>query len=99
MEISHTDPGHIAVPFAELVTAARAWGDTARLIDDGLSTMGTPDASGFGAQVAPALTERLGRWRAQVALLSQGAADHADALRACAATAELADAGVARRFG
>jgi hypothetical protein len=99
MEISHTDPGHIAVPFAELVAASHAWDDTARLIDEGLSTMSTRDAACFGPQVAPALGERLAHWLAQVALLSQEAAGQASALRACAATAGSADAGVARRFG
>jgi hypothetical protein len=99
MENAHTDPSHLAVPFAELVEAASAWDDARGLIEDCAMRTRAQDATGFGPQVGPVLTERLDRWRAEVALLGDAVAAHADALRACAATSRLADAAVVRRFG
>jgi hypothetical protein len=99
MEISHTDPGRIAVPFAELAQAAQAWDDAGRLIDDrSLGTVAAASTS-CGPEVGPVLASRLERWRAEVACISRAMTDHAKALRLCAATSSEADADVARRFG
>jgi hypothetical protein len=99
MEISHTDPSHVAVPFAELVAAASAWDGARGLIDDGMRGARATDPSCAGPRVGPAHAERLARWLTQVALLGDVVAGHADALRVCAASSERADADVAGRFG
>jgi hypothetical protein len=99
MEILHTDPDQIAVPFAELAAAARAWDDAGRQINEGLGVTPAQDTSCCGPQVGPVLAARLARWRRDVTGINSAVGDQADALRACAAASAMADADVARRFG
>jgi hypothetical protein len=87
------------VPFAELAAAASAWDGAGGLIDEGVRGDSRGGRELCGPQVGPVLAERLASWLAQGRLLSDVVADHADALRACAAASEMADADVARRFG
>jgi hypothetical protein len=103
MDIAQTDPSQLAVPFADLVAAARAWEDSSQRIGRAVSALARTGAAGAGPEcagprVGPVLAERLGNWCARATDVARCAADHADAIRACVASSTATDVEVAASF-